>query len=45
MWYDESVFYQIYPLGFCDAPTENDGIYKNRIKKSSVYQFIIKNIL
>ena len=33
MWYDESVFYQIYPLGFCDAPTENDGIYKNRIKK------------
>lgn len=33
MWYDESVFYQIYPLGFCNAPTENDGIYKNRIKK------------
>ena len=26
MWYEESVFYQIYPLGFCGAPFENDGI-------------------
>lgn len=33
MWFDESVFYQIYPLGFCDAPKENDGVYVNRIKK------------
>ena len=24
MWFDESVFYQIYPLGFCGAQREND---------------------
>lgn len=27
------VFYQIYPLGFCGAPLENDGISTNRILK------------
>ena len=31
MWANESVFYQIYPLGFCGAPRENDGIPENRI--------------
>lgn len=25
MWLEESVFYQIYPLGMCGAPRENDG--------------------
>ncbi|MGL1891035.1 MAG: alpha-amylase family glycosyl hydrolase [Spirochaetaceae bacterium] len=24
LWYKESVFYHIYPLGFCGAPNEND---------------------
>ena len=33
MWYEESVFYQIYPLGFCGAPFKNDGILENRILK------------
>lgn len=33
MWAYESVFYQIYPLGFCGAPFENDGILKHRFKK------------
>ena len=33
MWAYESVFYQIYPLGFCGAPFENDGIPQNRIRK------------
>lgn len=33
MWAYESVFYQIYPLGFCGAPFENDGIAVSRIKK------------
>ena len=33
MWADTSVFYQIYPLGFCDAPKENDGVLTNRIQK------------
>ena len=22
-WYDEAIFYHIYPLGLCGAPTEN----------------------
>ena len=33
MWADESVFYQIYPMGFCGAPFENDGKLEHRIKK------------
>ncbi|MCI7596092.1 MAG: alpha-amylase family glycosyl hydrolase [Lachnospiraceae bacterium] len=33
MWAYESVFYQIYPLGFCGAPFENDGVLKHRILK------------
>lgn len=33
MWAFESVFYQIYPLGFCGAPFENDGIQEHRILK------------
>ena len=33
MWAYESVFYQIYPLGFCGAPFENDGITVSRIRK------------
>ncbi len=32
-WAYESVFYQIYPLGFCGAPFENDGVQTNKIKK------------
>ncbi len=33
MWAYESVFYQIYPLGFCGAPFENDGMCESRILK------------
>ena len=33
MWYEESVFYQIYPLGFCGAPFENGGVEESRILK------------
>ena len=33
MWAEESVFYQIYPLGFCGAPYENDGVLQHRILK------------
>ena len=33
MWAYESVFYQIYPLGFCGAPFENDGVEMPRIRK------------
>ena len=33
MWAYESVFYQIYPLGFCGAPYENDGVPAHRINR------------
>ena len=33
MWTDNSVFYQIYPIGFCGAPTSNDGVTVSRILK------------
>ena len=33
MWAYESVFYQIYPLGFCGAPRENTGETSSRIGK------------
>lgn len=33
MWAYESVFYQIYPLGFCGAPLANDGVEVPHIQK------------
>lgn len=33
MWAYESVFYQIYPIGFCGAPYQNDGQTVPRIRK------------
>lgn len=33
MWAYNSVFYQIYPIGFCGAPTCNDGECVPRIRK------------
>ncbi len=38
MWANESVFYQIYPLGFCGAPYENDGIERSRIKEVETWK-------
>lgn len=36
MWFDESVFYQIYPLGFCGAERKNDfGEVRRRLHKVS----------
>ena len=31
MWAEESMVYQIYPLGMCGAPFENDGKPEHRI--------------
>ena len=31
MWFDESVIYQIYPLGYVGAPKQNDGVCVHRI--------------
>ncbi len=33
MWFDEAVVYQIYPLGLCGAPRENDGVTQPRIRR------------
>lgn len=33
MWAYNETFYQIYPIGFCGAPTANDAVTVNRIKK------------
>ena len=32
MWFDDSVVYQIYPLGMCGAPLTNDGVVTPRIR-------------
>ena len=44
MWAYESVFYQIYPLGFCGAPFENDGVLTTRIRKVEEWIPHIKKI-
>lgn len=33
MWFDESNFYQIFPLGLCGAPRQNDGVCLPRIRR------------
>ena len=33
MWAYNETFYQIYPIGFCGAPTHNDGVTMHRILK------------
>lgn len=44
MWAYESVFYQIYPLGFCGAPFENNGVLTPRIRKVIDWIPHIKNL-
>ena len=44
MWAYESVFYQIYPLGFCGAPYENDGVLQHRITKVNNWITHIKDL-
>ena len=31
MWFEDAVIYQIYPLGLCGAPLQNDGVEAHRI--------------
>ena len=33
MWYDNSIVYQIYPLGLCGAPKTNDAVQRHSILK------------
>lgn len=44
MWAYNSVFYQIYPLGMCGAPFENDGIQKSRILRVLDWSEHIKDL-
>ena len=37
-WINDAVFYNIYPLGFCGAPKQNDGVLTYRLDK--IYDFI-----
>lgn len=44
MWAYNSVFYQIYPIGFCGAPTANDGITVPRIRKIMEWTDYLKTL-
>ena len=33
MWYQNAVIYQIYPLGLCGAPLQNDGVQAHRLRR------------
>lgn len=33
-WYDEAVFYHIYPLGLCGCKKENDGVREEHFENS-----------
>ena len=44
MWTDNSVFYQIYPIGFCGAPTANDGQTVSRILKIKEWSSYLENL-
>lgn len=36
-WYDSCVMYQIYPLGLCGAPHDNDGVTVPRIERVKAF--------
>ena len=44
MWFEEAVVYQIYPLGLCGAPPENDGMTVPRLRKLTGWIEQIKSI-
>ena len=44
MWAENSVFYQIYPLGLCGAPRENDGKTVPRIRRMLDWTGHIKSV-
>ena len=44
MWAYNSVFYQIYPIGFCGAPYANDGICVPRIRKIGEWSDYLKEL-
>ena len=44
MWAYNSVFYQIYPIGFCGAPYANNGICVSRILKIGEWADYLKEL-
>lgn len=44
MWAYQGIFYQIYPIGFCGAPTENDGNMAHRILKLKEWSSYLENL-
>ena len=44
MWTYNSVFYQIYPIGFCGAPVHNDGVTVPRIRKIMAWSDYLKDL-
>ena len=44
MWAYNSVFYQIYPIGFCGAPVHNDGECVPRIRKLLDWSSYLKEL-
>ena len=44
MWFDQAVIYQIYPLGLCGAPAENDGVQAHRILRLADWAAHIKRL-
>ena len=44
MWVYNSIFYQIYPLGFCDAPTHNDGQCVPRIRHLALWADYLREL-
>lgn len=44
MWAYNSIFYQIYPIGFCGAPVHNDGVRVPRIRKLIDWTEYLQNL-
>ena len=44
MWAYNSIFYQIYPIGFCGAPVHNDGVPAHRILKIGDWAEYLGNV-
>ena len=44
MWAYEGIFYQIYPIGFCGAPTANDGKTVSRILKLKAWSSYLESL-
>ena len=42
MWAYDSVFYHIYPLGFCGAPHDNDGVLTHSILKIADWAYVMQ---